>query len=78
MKDNNQQFNEQELAQIAERAEQLSEEELYELVTVCGISFAGIESKEQAREITKDQYISVLDEADDKEKIYKFLNEHGV
>lgn len=71
-------WDEEELDQVSARAENLTEEQLYDLVTLTGIEFEGIDSREKASELTKDQYIDVLDEVDDKNKVYKFLDEHGV
>ena len=77
--DNHQQiWRDHELEQISARAERLTLKQLYDLVTLAGIKFSGVESREQASEITKDQYISVLDEIDDKDKVIDFLDESGV
>lgn len=71
-------WDEEELDKVSARAENLTEEQLYDLVTLTGIEFEGIDSRKKASELTKDQYIDVLDEVDDKNKVYKFLEEHGV
>ena len=63
-------WNPVELLQIFRRANKLSIDKLRELLDFVGVKF--VEPTHRA------DYISALDEADDKEKIYRFLDGNNV
>lgn len=64
------QWNPEELYQILLRANILTTPQLHEFLKSVGVRFS--------EETIREDYLSALDEADSKEKIYSFLSEHGV
>lgn len=63
------QWDPEELFQILQRANKLTTEQLHELLKSVGVEFS--------QETIREDYLSALDEADGKEKIYSFLDEYG-
>lgn len=64
-------FGSDEYNAIVARASQLSREQLLELTQLVGISFT-------TSDVTDEQLAEVLDEADSKETVLTYLDEHGV
>ena len=64
------QWDPEELYLILLRTNKLSTSLLHKLLKFVGIEFL--------QETIREDYLSALDEAENKEKIYSFLDEHGV
>jgi hypothetical protein len=63
------QWDPEELYQILQRANKLTTPLLHEFLKSVGVEFSG--------ETLRENYLSALDEANNKENIYSFLDEHG-